>query len=308
VQPDELNPAQEELAAALAHPGGRIEFPPELRASLNADLEHQLAPIAARLGQDPLYLNKHTIATAAGCEERFLAERAEKFSWSAPKARGTVAHKAIELGANMAGHHEPPVLVDEAIAVLQQERGLGEWLQECGDVTRAEIRSASIATVASFQDIWFPLTPRHSATFERRVARRFCDQAIVLTGKMDLTLGSSRTRESRMVVIDLKSGRVQPDHRADLRIYALLIALETGVPPRLLASSYLDSAELHTEVVTEDLLWSQVRRVVDAAGRIVTLITEERDPTRQTGTGCWYCPKNQSCDDGQAWMAEADDR
>ena len=58
------------------------------------------------------------------------------------------------------------------------------------------------------------------------------------------------------VLLDLKTGGFGPAHRDDLRFYALVETLRLGVPPRLLATYYLDAARLQQEAVTEELLRS----------------------------------------------------
>ena len=56
------------------------------------------------------------------------------------------------------------------------------------------------------------------------------------------------------VLVDLKTGGFAPSHRDDLRFYALVETLRLGVPPRLLASYYLDGGRLQQEPVSEDTL------------------------------------------------------
>src|SRR5262245_11620343 len=99
---DELNPAQEEVLAALgARPHERPEFDPRLRTELRAELEERLAPVADQLpDKEQLWVSKHLLATVHGCEGLFLAQQAEDFAWSAQTARGTVSHKAIELSVS----------------------------------------------------------------------------------------------------------------------------------------------------------------------------------------------------------------
>ena len=52
----------------------------------------------ARAG-DALFVSKHQLAQAMGCERRYLAEQEEPFAWSVPLARGTITHKAIDRAA-----------------------------------------------------------------------------------------------------------------------------------------------------------------------------------------------------------------
>jgi hypothetical protein len=303
----ELTPRQQETLARVQHPGGRIEFRTGLSVALREQLDDDLEPIARRLGDDLLYLNKHTISTALGCEERYLAEEAAKFEWSTAKARGTIAHKAIEISANVPGTWAPSRLADEALAAKEQDNGIGDWLIQLDEVRRAELRSEVATIVAAYDDVWFPFSDRHHAVFERPLKAITGNRRIVLSAKPDLMLGRRIGNESRQVIVDLKTGRPMPHHRADLHFYALVATLLTGVPPRLVASSYLDSGELHTEDVTEELLWSAAARVVSAAGAIATLRANERDPRRITGPPCWYCPRNTTCEDGVAWIAQQDD-
>ena len=78
---------------------------------------------------------------------------------------------------------------------------------------------------------------------------------IVLSGKPDLTLGQPDGTVAGKVIIDFKTGGFSPSHREDLRFYALLEALRI-LPPRLLATYYLDQGRVHSEEVTHDLLLS----------------------------------------------------
>ena len=69
---------------------------------------------------DTMFVSKHLLGRIMGCEKRFLAEDDDKFEWSVPLARGTIAHKAIELSIHWRREPEPLVLVDESIARLSE--------------------------------------------------------------------------------------------------------------------------------------------------------------------------------------------
>ena len=53
---------------------------------------------------------------------------------------------------------------------------------------------------------------------------------------------------------DLKTGRASPTHRQDLGFYALVETLRTQIPPRKLASFYLDAGEPAARVVRDPAL------------------------------------------------------
>jgi len=107
---------------------------------------------------------------------------------------------------------------------------------------------------------------------EYSVRALLCNDTVTLRGKVDLSLGYIRNgNEAGKVFIDLKTGRPTYSHIEDLRFYALLETLKMGVPPRLLVSYYLDAGAPRSESVTEDLLWSASRRVIDGAIKLAEL-------------------------------------
>ena len=124
---------------------------------------------------------------------------------------------------------------------------------------------------------------------------------IVLSGKPDLTLGQPDGTVAGKVIVDFKTGRFSPTHREDLRFYALLEALRI-LPPRLLATYYLDQGQVHAEEVTHDLLLSAAARVVDGAYRYVELVTGERQTTVAPGPACRWCPVRPDCEEGTAYL------
>ena len=80
------------------------------------------------------------------------------------------------------------------------------------------------------------------------------------------------------MIIDLKTGRPAHRHREDLRFYALVETLRTGVPPRKLASFYLDVGQPVIEDVTPAVLRTAVRRTLDGVNALIELTIERRDP------------------------------
>ena len=84
------------------------------------------------------------------------------------------------------------------------------------------------------------------------------DGAIVLGTRSDLTLGTA----DQKVIIDVKSGGLHTSHREDLRFYALVEALRSGMAPRRLATYSLAAARADVEDVSEGVLQAAVRRVV----------------------------------------------
>src|SRR5262249_16473958 len=123
VDATDLTPAQAAVLDALrVGSEGRPTFAPQLGGELRSELEARLAPAIPAMdaiGVDKLWISKHKVASVLGCERRFLAELDDSFGgWTVARARGTVAHRAIELSMHVHGAPVPNQLVDHALVAL----------------------------------------------------------------------------------------------------------------------------------------------------------------------------------------------
>lgn len=304
-----LSPVQQEVVEQIgAKRETWPEFPAELRAELRGELEKGTADHVARLGPDrQIWANKHAIATVHGCEKKFLADR-EFPGWSVPLAKGTVIHKAIELSINWPGVAIPADLVDEAMSSLEfSEQNIAGFLQELKEADRAQLRSDAVDMVTKFDECWPRLKKQWRPVTESKVRLDLFDGKVTLQGKIDLTLGRAEGNKAGKVLIDLKSGKFQPAHMHDLRYYALIEAVRIGVPPRRIASYYLDQGRFHPEDVTEDMLFSAAQRAVDGINRMIELELDASNPRIATSPACRWCKALEVCEPGQVSLREFDD-
>jgi hypothetical protein len=303
-----LNPAQQEIEDRLR--GEREErpsFDAELRHHLRAGLEHGLADAVAALpGDKGLVVSKNRLSGVHGCEARHLAD---EFAWSVPAARGKVAHKAIELSINWRREVTPLVLIDEALARLEEaEDDFARWLQGIGEAERAELRAEANDRLVKFLECWPPLRKGWRPVTEAVVRQDIVADRIVLRGKVDLTLGTPDGLVAGKVLIDLKTGGAKPAHFDDLRFYALVETLRLGTPPLRLGTYYLDQGKLAPEDVTVALLETTVARVVAGTRKMIELAVKAREPVKRTGPLCRWCPLvHDRCEEGRAWVDHADD-
>jgi len=304
-----LNPAQEELLHALrAAPDERPTFDPGLRDELRDELTDRLTPLVPMLdtlGIVQLWVSKHRLSSVSGCEVRFLAEEEAGFDgWTVARARGSVAHRAIELSMHMRGAPVPEELVDEAIARMAAgDTSLADWLQTIDEGDRADLRCEAVDRVASFLELWPPLKPQWRPRSESRVGADLVDERIHLAGKVDLSVGFAEGMRAGKVLIDLKTGGFSPTHLDDLRFYALIETIKLGVPPRRVGTHYLDTGKLVPEDVTEATLAAAARRLADGVRRWLELRGPEAIPTLKPGPACRWCPVVSTCDPGRAHLA-----
>ncbi|HEV3401401.1 MAG TPA: PD-(D/E)XK nuclease family protein [Acidimicrobiales bacterium] len=307
----ELTPAQRRVLVELMAQGRpRPHFPAEVVEGLHRQLEDEVAPLVG--DGDPtgetLWVNKRALSQVHACEAHHVAESAG-FEWNARTARGTVAHRALELSVSTQGRVPPLDLVDRAIASLGDDdprRGtLRPWLTEASELDVADLRSGANEVVSKFVECWPPLKPSWAPRTETAIGAPLCGERVMLWGKVDLALGRARGDEARVLVVDLKTGRPYASHLDDLRFYALVQALRVGVPPFRVASYYLDTASFHLEDVTVDTLAIAVRRTVDGVRKLVEL-GAGRAPVITPGPTCSWCRLATSCDGARRWR-EADD-
>jgi hypothetical protein len=304
----ELTPAQEEVLAMLRDSDRpRPEVEPELRHELRARLERELAPVAQGL-TEPVFVSKAALGRVLACEARHVAEAAAPFEWSIASARGTVAHKAIQLSVARADRPAPLRLVDDALARLADDpqARIADWLLGLSDAERADLRSDVNEVVAGFLELWPPLQHAWRPQAESRRRAELAGSMVVLSGTVDLTLGAPNGLVAGRVVIDLKTGGRHSGHTDDLRFYALLDTLRVGVPPFRLVGYYLDSGQLQAEDVTEDVLEVAVRRVVAATTKIVELRLGLRSPAVTPNPTCRWCVLRDECEGSAAWEAQED--
>jgi len=299
-----LTPAQESTLALLRKSGDPIVFDEAFVSELRQQASEALADFADRLDGATIFVTKHTLAGVFGCETQFMTP--DEFEWNPARARGQVAHRAIQLLLNWRGEAVPAELVDEAIArLINEEKGLTPWLEAAGEGDLADLRAMATDRVTKFMECFPPLDPRSRPVTESATQWPI-DGPILLRGRADLTMGKPVARESRKVIVDLKTGRVVARHREDLRFYALVETLSRQVPPRKLASFYLDSAQPIVEDVTENMLRSTLLRVLDGIHAVIELRSEGRPPTKSPGAPCRWCPLAATCDEGRAYLRGQD--
>lgn len=302
----ELSPLQHKTLGLLRRAPDPIVFDTAFVASLRSDIEEAFAEFHERLGDETVFMSKHRITSVLGCEVQHLHD--DEFAWSPAVAGGQVAHRAVQLMINWRGDPVPADVIDEALARLaDDDSSIGDWIEGLTEADLADLRGFSVDKLIKFQECFPPLDRRAAPTVESSV-RWPLDGPIVLSGKVDLTLGRPAGAESRKVIIDLKTGWVSPKHREDLRFYALVETLRTQIPPRKLASFYLDAGEPVVEDVTERTLSTASRRTLDAVNAEIELKVEGRPPVKRPGTSCRWCPLQSECAEGQAYLAGGDER
>lgn len=305
---DGLTPRQRETLDRLGAPRStRPVFADDIARQLRGALESDLAPHLHLLPEgQPLFVSKHALATVHACEERWRSDEVhDTFTISPPIVVGSVAHKAIELSLNRRRPATPGELVDRALDRLSEsDEWMSDWLRDCDEDDRAEVRGDAIARVSAFDDAWPPLSHAWRPVTEVRMRAELAAGRVILQGRPDLVLGRAEGMRAGKVVVDFKTGNVALHHRDDLRFYALVETLRAGVPPRALATSYLDSGQLHPEAVTAGLLDAAAARVADGIARMLAILHGDAEAARRPSGACRWCRELERCAPGRAHLQD----
>ena len=293
----ELNPLQHAVLDSLRIPTEWEPLPSSIVTSIEEQLAELLTPLDGLFTADqPLRINKHHIATVHGCEKYHVVNRDSQFSWNINTVRGTIAHKAIELMLNWRGAVVPSEIVDAAITSVAENprESASDFISSLPAHDLAELRGAVVSAVTTFLECFPPIKAAWRPIVEYSASYSLFGGSVLYTSRMDLVLGAP----GRKVIIDLKTGRLTPTHRDDLRFYALIETLRSRSAPRQLGSYSLDSARLDNEDVNEGVLQAAVRRTAHATLLIADLVLKTREPELRPGVQCRWCPLNTSCDEG----------
>lgn len=295
-----LNPMQQAVVDTLGKSPDWTPLPSEVIDSVRNILHEQLGELSHRFSKDDaLWISKQRLNTIHGCEAHHMATK-DTFAWTPLTARGTVLHKAVELGVHWKGESTPADIVDEAIARLSDSsHNAADFLISMNPGDHAQLRSYAVDMYTRFEECFPKLKSAWRPVTESSSRYELFGGAIVLGTRSDLTLGTA----DQKVIIDVKSGGLHTSHREDLRFYALVEALRSGMAPRRLATYSLSAARADVEDVSEGVLQAAVRRVVAGVRLIVEIELDKREPTRRPAAHCRWCPLADTCSEGIAFLA-----
>ncbi|HEY1827262.1 MAG TPA: PD-(D/E)XK nuclease family protein [Acidimicrobiales bacterium] len=300
--PLDLTPKQLEILEHLLDRGGvRPMFDGALASELAAALETGLGDVVPSLPEvGRMVVGKFHLQQIFTCEGKYAAS-VDSFEWTLQNVRGRIAHRAVERLVVAGDDSSPMDLAEGALSYLAEEeeaRGPGAFLRGIDEEERHALVLAVSDIVTKFVIDWPPIERAWIPRIESTSKFPLFGGRLELNTRVDLALGMPRGLEARTFVVDLKTGRPSPDHRQDLRFYALVETLARGTPPFRVASYYLDSGTYDYEDITADALWETVAVVVPG---IIAMCRVRADgpSTLHANPLCPWCPAFDHCDVGQ---------
>jgi hypothetical protein len=244
-------------------------------------------------GGEPIWLGKHRLNERQRCEGLFeasLLREGPPFAHSARTASGTLFHKAIELDVATERQLDPLSISERAAQRLEEtDRSFAMFWSGLDRMRRAELAVDGGRHLSLFRDLFPPIPRRWAPQPELPLRVPLAGGRVMLSGAPDLVLG-----RSRRLAIDFKSGRAWPEHPEDMRFYALLLLLRTGLPPYRVATFFLESGEWQSEDVSETTVLHAASRVLDSA-RVAAGLARGSRPKLTPGPHCGRCVRRAVC-------------
>lgn len=277
-----------------------------LRDDLTAELEELTRGAAALFADhdESLSINKFDLARVHKCEGLYVAT--DEFQWTVKKARGRVVHRGIQKSLAGRFRQMPPLeLARETVESMiagSEDSDFGDYLSKLDSSSMGELLTESGSLLAAFASDWPPIRPSMHPRIEPTMQAWLHGGLVAIKGRFDLALGPPG--RGPVVIVDFKTGAKAPEHRDEMRYYALLETLRNGVPPIRVATYYLDGGWEPPEEVNEGVLRSAVRRTGVGVDQIARLWWREHAPVLSPGWHCRYCPLKQDCAVGSRWLHE----
>lgn len=167
--------------------------------------------------------------------------------------------------------------------------GTGSGGTDSAESDSAETVAEDLAELAAHA-MDFSGTRRWAPRTEVPMGAGFAD-VLELRGRVDVLFGGPGT-DLPAVLIEVKSGRIRDEHRAQLRHYILLAAVRHGEPP---TGAALWSPESGLEPLhVQGVVAGSAERVAVALAALTEMVAGG-DPTLTPGAHCRFCPASVDC-------------
>ncbi|MEX2562590.1 MAG: PD-(D/E)XK nuclease family protein [Nitriliruptoraceae bacterium] len=237
-----------------------------------------------------------------------LAIDAEPFTFTWASVRGILTHAVVEhdwLTDRSATSDEVAAAVwhAESSRAPGDPSSLSAWMNALPRNEADDMRGQLAGLLESFREVWPPLDDNVvNVHMERAYDVPIASRTVAMFGRPDLVMTSPRNdHRARTLIVDLKTGRPRPEHdRAEVRFYALLIALATGRLPFRWATYYVQEGRYDVEDLRVETLEATTRRVIDGVKqqvRIAGLASGASEGlTIRAGTWCRFCQRRETCE------------
>lgn len=243
-----------------------------------------------------LYFTKSQYVSMLKCEGAVKAYATIQQDSSIPiqVIVGVISHRAVQLSYTHPGREMAEYVKQSIKGARTADGKIDDWFATASQSDQSDVIMQSTSKVTNFSDDWPRLEEAWSPRFEEPLSSKIGN--LTLSCRADLVLGRPRADlRQTMMLVDLKSGNLKPEHEEEANFYALVSTLRHGVPPWRSLIYSLSSGEYSQPDVTEETLFNTARNVIQKVNSYIEVMVEEREPLLAPGEQCKYCPIVESC-------------
>ena len=286
--------------------GERPEVDAGLAGGLRDWLEDGLSEAVAALPEDadPVRVTKEAVNQVLVCEAHLVAGRLLPRPVTVELARGSMVDALFRQWMTTGEIADP---WEDAVCALEVAGGGAEvtaFLSSLGTDARRLLQGELAGHVEHIASSWPRPAPASMARTQERLIVPLAGGRVVLSGVIDLGLGTPSSGRASVCIVEAKSGRRRVEHRGDLHLYALLETLRSGAPPFRIATFYTATGELDVEPVGRDALTNALHHAL-AAGQRLCRLAAGAEPQRTPNPLCAHCTGLSSCAPGRRRVRQA---
>jgi hypothetical protein len=284
----------------------RPEVDPGLAGGLRDWLEDALCEAVSGLGPEvePVRVTKDAVNQVLVCEAHFVSGRRVPRTITPELVRGLMVDAVFRQWVTAGEIADPWEDALSALALSDHGQDVRGFVDALGEAGRGALAAELMAHVAHITSSWPRPSPSWMARTQERLIVPLAGGRIVLSGVIDLALGTPSAGRASVCIVEVKSGRRRVEHRGDLHLYALLETLRSGAPPFRIATYYSATGELDVEPVGRDALTGALHRVVAGAQRLCRL-AGGGEPQPTPNPLCAHCSGLATCPPGLTGLEQS---
>lgn len=267
----------------------RLASDPTFTANLRVLLDSGLADLSAESVSDTggrLVVTKDRLTQALSCPVHRTADRFGDRTFTLPLACGALVDILFRQVVTIGMVGDPMSEALEGLAMDGRQTPLMAWIADLPAAELAELRAEVDRQAYGLAERWPTLEASWLPRTQESLRAFLAVGRVELSARVDLAIGGRGEDEASVAIVDVKSGARRPEHRDDLRFYALVEALCSPAPPFAVATYYSRTGELDVEPVTHELLFESARRCLAGTRAMVGSASES-----EVGTWCPTCAR-----------------
>jgi hypothetical protein len=231
-----------------------------------------------------LVVTKDRLTRALACPVHRTVDRFGARDFTLPLACGALVDVLFRQIVTVGTVGDPMADGLDGLGMDEHQVPLVAWIGGLAPAEFAELRAEVDRQAHGLAERWPVLDASWLPRTQESLRALLAGGRVELTARVDLAVGRRAEGEASVAIVEVKSGARRPEHRDDLRFYALVEALRSPAPPFAVATHYSRTGELDVEPVTHELLAEASRRCL-AGARVLAGVTSEPDD----GAWCSAC-------------------